>query len=200
MILTIIGVIILILALILLSILFIPFHIYLYLKKQGTDIKGKIKISWWKIGLIQRDIPAEEKSKKKKEEKKKKKKKRKTSLDDFQKIFKEFINAFPHFIPIFQAFFKSITLEKVDVNFNIGFYSPVTTALFSGFFWSISSILNLIPPLNLSITPDFQNSKFDGSLDLAIKLKLYHLFAALIRAITKKPVLKLFWSMRKLNQ
>lgn len=199
MILTIIGVIILILALILLSILFIPFHIYLYLKKQDTHIKGKIKISWWKIGIIQRDIPAEKKSKKKKEEKKKKKKS-KTSLDDFLKILKESSHAFQHFIPIFRAFYKSITLEKVDVNFNLGFYSPVTTALFSGCFWSISSILNLIPALNLSITPDFQNSKFDGSLDLAIKIKIYPIFASLIRAITKKPVLKLFWSMRKLNQ
>jgi predicted Holliday junction resolvase-like endonuclease len=200
LILTIISVIILILALILLSILFIPFHIYLYLQKQDTDIKGKIKISWWKIRIIQRKIPAEEKSKKKKEEKKKKKKKRKTSLDDFLKILNEFIEAFPHFIPIFQSFYKSITLKKVDINFNIGFYSPVTTALFSGCFWSISSILNLIPPLNLSITPDFQNSKLDGSLDLSIKIKLYPIFASLIRALTKKPVLKLFWSMRKLNQ
>lgn len=200
MIYTIIGVIILILALILLLILFIPFHITFYLRKQEENIRGNFKINWLKIRIIQRDIPSEEDKKKKEKKEKKEKKKRKFDLDQFLKVINQLLNALEHIIPIFRAFLKSIHLEKFSLNLNLGFYSPVDTAMFSGIFWSISAILNVIPPINLSVTPDFQKSKFDGSLELMLKLKLYPIVAAVIKALTKKPVWKLLWSLRKLNQ
>ncbi len=197
MIYTIIGVIILILALILLLILFIPFHISFYLKKEDTDIRGNFQVSWLKIRLLKRDIPEEkEKGREKKEEKKKKK----FSVDNFLKIINQLQAALEHLIPVFRAIFKSIDLEKIFLNLNVGFYSPVTTALVSGYFWSISSILNLIPRVYLTMIPDFQKPKFDGSIELNLKIKLYPIVGAAIKAFTKKPVRKLFWSIRELNQ
>ncbi len=202
MIYTIIGVIILILALILLSILFIPFHISFNLKKKEKDIRGNFQVSWLKVRILKRDIPEEkeEKDKDKKEKEEKKKRTEKFSIDKIINIVQKVTAAIEHLIPILRAFLKSIKLVKLSLNLNLGFTSPVDTALISGYFWSISSILNIIPPVNLSITPDFQKSKFDGSFEFELKLTLFRIVAAFIKAFTKKPVRELFWSLRKLNQ
>lgn len=201
MIYTIIGAIIIILALILLAILLVPFYISFYIQKRETIVRGYFKVSWLKIRLIQRNIPSEKKEKKEEKKKKKKeRKKREFDINQTLKVINQFWNALEYLKPILHAFFKSITLEKLSLDLNIGFYSPVDTAMISGYFWSISSFLNLIPQISLYLTPDFQKSKQDGSLDLRIKIKIYPLAVELLRAITKKPVRELFGSLRKLNQ
>lgn len=197
MIYTIIGIIILILVLILLAILIIPFHISFYLQKREEDVRGKFKISWLRIRLIERKIPSEEEEK---EEKKKEKKESKFNLDQFLEVINKFLESLDHLKPIFKAFIKSISIENLSLHLDLGLYSPVSTAMISGYFWSISSILNLIPPVNLSITPDFQKSKLDGSVELNLKIKFFWIVGALIRAFTKRPVRDLFRSVRKLNQ
>jgi hypothetical protein len=167
-------------------------------------VGGYIQVRWLNIGLLKREIPPErkikEKEKKEKKERKEEKKKTKPNLDNIIEVLKNFIKSIEYLIPILCAFLKSIKLQKLSLNLNLGFSSPVNTALFSGYFWSVSSILNLIPPLKLSITPEFQGVKFDGSLEFELKITFYRIFGAIIKAITKKPVLQLFWSMRKLNQ
>ncbi len=205
MIYTIIGVIILILALILLLILFIPFHISFYLNKREKDIRGNIQIKWLKIPIFKRSIPEKKEVKdkeieKKKEKKKEKEKKTKLSIDNVFKVINKFNAAFEHLIPILHAFLKSIKLEKLSLNLNLGFTSPVNTALFSGYFWSVSSIINIIPLVNLSITPDFQKTRYDGSLDFELRFTLYRIVGASLKALTKKPVRELLWCIRKLSQ
>jgi hypothetical protein len=192
----IIGVIILILALILSLILFIPFNISFYLEKRGQNILGYFQVKWLRIRLLRHTIPPEEKEEKKDKEKKE----RKSSLKDVLNVFRKFIAAFEYLTPIFHAFIKSLKLVKLSLNLNIGFTSPVTTALISGYFWSISSILNMIHPINLSITPDFIENKFDATFDFEINLTLYPTVWALLKAITKKPVRELISSVIKLNQ
>ena len=124
------------------------------------NISGNFKIRWLKIRIIQRDIPTE----KKEEEKKEVKKERKFNLEQLLKILNQFIEAFDYITPLIPAFLRSITLKKVSLNLNLGFYSPVDTAMINGYIWSISSILNTIPLISISATPDFQESKLDGSL------------------------------------
>lgn len=196
MILTIISVIILILALILLAILFIPFHISFYMEKKDMDVGGYFQLKWLRIRLLKRTIPEEENEKKEEKEKKE----RKYSLNDVLDVLRKFMAAFDYLTPILRAFIKSLDLEKLFLNLNLGFSSPVTTAEVCGFIWSIIPLLNLKPPINLSVTPDFGKSKFDGTVDFELKLTLYRIVGALLKAITKKPVRELISAVRKLNQ
>jgi len=200
---TIIGVIILILALILLLILVIPFHISFYLNKREKDIRGNIQVRWLKIRLLKRSIPPEKPEKEvkaKKEKKKEEEKKPRLSVENIFKVINKFAAAFEHLVPILYAFLKSIKLEKLSLNLNLGFTSPVNTALFSGYFWSVSSIINIIPPVNLSITPDFQKPRYDGSFDFELRFTLYRIVGAFLKALTKRPVWELIWCVRKLSQ
>lgn len=192
MILTIIGVIILILALILLLILFTPFHIFFHLKKRETDMEGYFQVKWLRIRLFKRSIPEEK-------EEEEEEKKGKTNIGDVLNVLRKFMAAFDYLTPILRAFIKSLEFKKLSLDLKLGFTSPVTTALVSGYFWSMIPILNLKPQINLSLTPDFQENKLDGSVDLEVKLTLYHIVAALLKALTKKPVRELFSAARKLS-
>lgn len=194
MIFTVIGAIILILVLILLAILFIPFHISLYLEKRGKDSGGYFQVKWLRIRLLKRDIPWEE------EKKEEKKKERKLSIDDILDVLQKLRDAFKYITPIFRTFLESMELEKLSLKLNLGFSSPVTTAQVCGYLWSIIPLLNLQPPINLSVTPDFKDKKFDATFDFELKLTLYRIVGAILKAFTKKPVRELFSSVRKLNQ
>jgi hypothetical protein len=163
------------------------------------DINGYFKVSWLKIRLIKRSIPFEEK-KEKKEKKVKEEKERKFNLEKLLKTLNQFLEAFKHLIPLFWAFLRSITLEKFYLDLNLGFYSPVDTAMIYGYFWSFSSILNIIPVVSLSMTPEFQKSKLDGSFELNLKFQLLSITVAVLKALTKKPVRQLLWSLRNLNK
>ncbi len=156
-----------------------------------------MKLSWMKIRLIQRDIPSEEEEEKKEE---KKEKERKFDIKKLIKSIKLFWEALDHLKPIITAFLRSLTLEKFSLNLNLGFGSPVDTAMTSGYFWSLASVANLIPPVSLSLVPDFQKERIDGSVELNIKLKLFWIVVESIKAFTKKPVRELFWSLRDLNK
>ncbi len=157
-------------------------------------ISGYFKIGWLKIRLIKRDIPAEKK------EEEEVKKERKFNLELLLKILNQFIEAFDYLTPLIPAFLRSIKLKNLSLDLNLGFYSPVDTAMINGYIWSISSILNTIPLISISTTPDFQKSKLDGSIELNLKLKLLWIVIAFLKAFTKKPVRDLVRSIRDLSK
>lgn len=192
MILTIIGVIVLIVVLILLLILFIPFHISFYMEKCGSDVRGLFQLRWFNLPLLKREIPSEEEEKEKKE--------RKYTLNEILDVLQKFMDAMDYLFPVLKAFKDSLKIEKISLHLYVGLGSTVTTAQVSGLFWSIVPLLNLQPPLNLSLTPDFKKNRLDGTIDFAIKLTLYRIVSAMIRAFTKKPVRELIGSVRKLNK
>lgn len=190
----IIGAVILILALIILAILLIPFHISLYIQKDDLDVNGYFRVHWLRLRIIQRPIPPEEEEKKKEV-----KKEREITVDKILEIFNQFLNSYQYFIPIIQAFFRSTDIERITLNLSMGFPSPVTTAIISGYFWSVSSVLSVIPHVSLNLTPEFQNTTIlDGSIEANIKLRLFWIVAAAIKAFTKKPVRQFIGSIRKL--
>lgn len=200
MIYTVIGAIILILALILLLILFIPFHISFYLNKNEKDIRGNFKVSWLRIRLFKTNIPPKKKDKQEKPENKEEGQKTKFTIDNIFMLLNKFTAAFDYLLPVLCAFLNSVKLERLSLNLNLGFISPVNTALFSGYFWSVSSVLNIIPTLNLTITPDFQKPRYDGCFNFKLNLTLYRIFWASLKALTKKPVRELLWCIRKFSQ
>jgi len=157
------------------------------------DVRGYFKLTWLRIRIIQRDIPSEEKEEKEKKE-------RKFDLEEMIKIFNQFLEAFDYLKPVLQAFLKSLTLERLSLDLNLGFNSPVSTAMIYGYFCAIKSVLNIVPPAYLSMTPEFQKSKLDGAFELQLKLKLLWIVVEGLKAYTKKPVRELFGSIRSMNR
>ena len=68
----IILVIIILLVILIASIMLIPFHITLNLDNKGLDYNVYFKVTWLRIRILQREIPAKEEEKEEKKEVEKK--------------------------------------------------------------------------------------------------------------------------------
>jgi hypothetical protein len=172
----------------------IPFHITLNINNKGLEANGYFKVNWMKIRIIKRDIPSEKKEKK--EEEVKKKKKSEWNIDRFIRVFNLFLEALPHFEKVLYAFFKSITLERFDLDFIMGLDSPVDTAQLAGFFWSILPMVNLVPKISINMRPIFLKTTFEGNLEVELKIKLLWIVVESLKAFTKKPVRNLISEVR----
>jgi len=189
--------IILAIIIILASIMLIPFHIILNFSNKGLKFQGDFKVTWIGIKILRRKIPSENEKPTEKEEKNEEgTEKAKWDVDRILKVFNLFLDAFPYLKKIFQAFSRSFTLERFHFDLTMGLDSPVDTAQLSGLLWSFSSVVNVIPRVNIQIRPEFIETKLDGHVEVEVKLKLLWIVLELMRAYTKKPVRNLINEVR----
>ena len=193
----IIGTLLLILVLIFLLFLLIPFQISLEFHKLGSNFKGNFTVRWIGIRIFQRKIPEKEKLKDKDE--KEEEKEKKFDLKKLLRILNLFIESWPCIQRLFFAFVRSWSLEKFRANLTLGFENPYDTAIITGYLWSLTYPTNILTHLDASITPEFNDQVLDGDLEININLKLLRIVVEGIRAITKKPVRKLFQEMRSFS-
>ena len=190
---TILAAIIIVIILILTLILVVPFHISIYFQKKSLKINGNVSVSWMKLRIFKRNWPEKKEDEKKEDEKlvdkeEPEKKKTKFNVRKLLKTLNLFLEALPHLERIIYAFFRSTYFEKFSLNLKLGFYSPTDTAKVAGYFWSIGSVVNVIPNVYLTFVPDFQEEIVDGNGEFEFKLRLFYIAAESIRALTKKPV------------
>jgi len=182
--------------LILLSFLFIPLKLSLYLNKQGNETEGKFTLRFLGITLFSRKIP-EDKTYEKEEKEEKAEKKDKFSLERLLKILKLFKESLPYIYGLVTSIYNAVTIEKFSVNMNLGMESPADTALFTGYIWSFTYPLNALTQIDVNINPDFQQRVLDGDFQMDVNLRLIGIVVEAIRAYTKKPVRELIKEVRQ---
>jgi hypothetical protein len=160
------------------------------------DIKGYFKITWIKIKILQREIPSEKTKKEEVEEEFEKKERAEWTLDRIIKVLNLFLESMPYLENIIYAIFRSITLEKFNLDLNLGLDSPVDTAEMAGVFWSLLPTVNLIPKVYISMRPVFMKTTLEGNLDFELKIKLLWIVIESLKAISKKPVRNLINEVR----
>jgi hypothetical protein len=179
----------------------VPFHISLELFRQNKINQGYLKIKWWKIKIIDRELIQP------KEEKKEKKPKRKFDVrklldvlpDMLPKVIPDFIESLPYFMDIMESSLRSISIERITFNLIFGLGEAADTALVGGFLYSIAAILNVIPNTYFSVEPDLKKDRLEGSLNIKVKLRLLRIVATSLNVLTKRPVRSLIWELRKLR-
>jgi hypothetical protein len=176
------------------SLLLVSFHISLQLLKKGSLTQGSFRIRWLGITFIHRKIPQEEKKEKKKAKEKKKDGFNWRNITEIGSLFTESSSSF---VDVFNAFTKSISIKRLSINANIGLGSAAETAIMSGYMYLLTSIASTYPPINISVEPDFQKERLDGSIMIELKIRLLRIAIAFIKAFTKKPVRRLIRRMRE---
>ena len=173
----------------------IPFHIILNFSNHGFKFEGNVRLTWMKIKILSRNIPPEE-EKPTEEKIEEGKEKAEWDINRILKVLNLFLDALPHIERIFNAFLKSFTLERFHFDLTLGLDSPVDTAQIAGLFWSFSSIVNLVPKVNIYMRPDFMETKINGHVEVEAKLKLLWIIIESLRAVTKKSVRNLINEIR----
>ena len=182
----------------------VPFHISLELFRQNNINQGYLRIKWLKIKIIDRELIQPPKK-----EKKKKKPKRKFNVNKLLEVLQDmlpnvipnFIESLPYFIDIMESSLRSISIERIALNFIIGLGNSADTAMVGGFLYSVAAIVNALPNTYFSVEPDLKNEelKLDGSLNIKLKLRLLWIAATSLKVLTKRPVRSLLWELRKLR-
>lgn len=191
-----IAIILIILLILIIGILVIPFQISMQLYREGNINQGYLKVKWFKIRIINRKIGTSSPKKKKKE------KEKKGSKIDFKRIPKIITLAersLPYITNIFKAFIKSTKIKEIYLYSIFGLDDFVETVKISGLIWSVAPLINLLPNTQFSVEPDFHGERLDGSYILKLKMKLYPLVSAFLRALTKKPFRSLLSELRKVR-
>jgi hypothetical protein len=173
----------------------VPFQISIQLSRRGSVNEGHFKLSWLKIRLIHRKFPSEKKEKKPKEEKEQKR----IDFNRIPRIITLSVESLPYIFNIFKAFLKSISVKRISIDSVIGFNSPADTAIISGYLWGLASIINSIPNTCLTVEPDFNEERIDGSFMIELKLILLWITIEGLKALTKKPVRSLLGELRKVR-
>ncbi len=193
------AIIVLIIVLIIIGILVVPFHISMELFRQGNINQGYIRVRWWKIKIIDRELIQPPKKEKKPKRKLDVNKLLKTLQDMLPNIIPNFIESIPYFIDILESVLRSISIERISLISIVGLGNAADTAMFGGFLYSVAAIVNAFPKTYFSVEPDLQNQILEGSLTFNVKLRLLWIVAAFLKALTKRPFRSLLWELRKMR-
>ncbi len=178
--------------------LLIPLHVSLQLLRQGSTTSGNLRISW--LGLtFRRKIPSEKKKKREKEEAEEREEKKRPELSRLPETVSRLLESLPYLPSIFRTFMRSLTIERLSADVELGLGSPVETAMVSGYLWSLASVVNVSPKADFSVRPNFQEERFEGSFVTDLKIRLLWIVVAMLKAVTKRPVRRLFTSMRRIR-
>ncbi|MDP1553501.1 MAG: DUF2953 domain-containing protein [Methanobacteriaceae archaeon] len=184
-----------------LFILLISFNISLKFNKEGGLFKGSLEIRWFKIRIIHKKFPEKEKKTIEKDvDDEKESKTPKTDKFEWEKlksIFPLLKDAGPHIFKLILTILNSISLEKIYAHFILGFNSPADTAQNIGYFWAVSSVINVCPIVNIYAEPTFNQEKIDFKSHILFKIRLFKPFIKLLQLFTKKSVIKLIWEIRR---
>lgn len=195
------AIIILIIILIIIGILVISFHISLELFRQNNINQGYLRVRWWKIKIIDRELIQPPKKEKKPKRKLDVNKLLDVLPDMLPNVISNFVESLPYFMDMIPASLRSISIEKIALNFIFGLGEAADTAMVGGFLYSIAAIVNVLPNTYFSVEPDLKNQelKLEGSLNIKLKLRLLWIVGTSLKLLTKRPVISLLWELRKIR-
>jgi len=164
----------------------IPFTLNIKLENNGFGYLGYYKVKWMKLQLLEKEISSNKEENENKEDTGKK-----WDISKKIKVLKLILETIPYIDKIIFAALKSINLEKLALDINMGLDSPVLTVQFTGIFWAIASIVNINPHVYMCMQPVFIKPTFDAQLKLQMKIQLLYMVIAAVKLLLKKPVRKL---------
>jgi hypothetical protein len=187
-----------------------PFNLALNIGKKGPLVEGSIKLSWLGLTLKKGEISPqsagdllasiwkEEAGKEERavEDREAKLEKRNEidNSEDNQKTgvvrpprIQSLINAAPALANILLDLLKSILFKKISCRLCFGLDDPAQTAIISGYFWSLASVLGLIQS-KIFIEPWFEGERLEGELVAEIEVRLWWAVFAMLRGLREREI------------
>jgi hypothetical protein len=187
-----------------------PFNLALNIGKKGPMVEGSIKLAWLGLTLKKGEISPqsagdllasiwkEEAGKEERavEDREAKLEKRNEidNSEDNQKTgvvrpprIQSLINAAPALANILLDLLKSILFKKISCRLCFGLDDPAQTAIISGYFWSLASVLGLIQS-KIFIEPWFEGERLEGELVAEIEVRLWWAVFAMLRGLREREI------------
>jgi hypothetical protein len=106
-------------------------------------------------------------------------------------------DAAPSLVRIFRSFGRAARLRRLSIDVSFGVGDPAETAILAGYLWSIAWALDLVPRASLSLHPDLERARLDGSISAELGVRLLPIAVDFLVAFTKKPFRRLLREARR---
>ncbi len=179
------AIVLLSLLVLILCVLLIPFQVFLEASMTGTSAKNSIKVRW--LGLtVWRTKPQERRRGSAEAKTTKKKPRREFDARRLLRILRLLRDSGSAFAIIVGSIRRAVTIRRVSADVTFGLGDPAETALLAGYLWSVTWIPNLSPRISLSVRPDLESVRLDGSISAQSSVTLFPLVVGFLRAYSQR--------------
>ncbi len=95
-----------------------------------------------------------------------------------------------------RSFRRAVKIRRLSVDVTFGLGDPADTALAAGYIWSVSWIPNLSPMVSLTVHPDMENLRLEGSIAAHLRVRLFSLVTGFARAYLHRSFRSLIKEVR----
>jgi hypothetical protein len=106
-------------------------------------------------------------------------------------------DAAPSLVRVFKGFRRAVRFRRLSIDVAFGVGDPADTAVLAGYLWSVAWAFDFVPRASLSLRPDLERARLDGSVSAELGVRLLPIAVAFLMAYTKKPFRRLVSEARR---
>ena len=196
MLLELLAIVLLSFAVAVLALLLIPFQFFLEASMTASSSRGNVRIRW--LGLtVWRTKPQPQAGKSEEESQAKEVEAGKEyDISRPLRILALIVDSRSALAIIAGSIRKAVSIRRVSVDVTFGLGDPAETALLAGYIWSVAWIPTLSQKISLSIRPDLETIRLEGSIMAQSSVRLFPLVTGFLRAYTRRSFRRLIKEVR----
>jgi len=191
----ILAIVILVLFALFAAVLLIPFNLTVEASMAERSMTSSIVVRWLGIRLLRRNTPGKvgEEGKQAPEQGRS----RRDLVARGPRLLSLLVDAAPSLVGILRSFGRAVRFRRLSIDVSFGVGDPADTAVLAGYLWSFAWALDFLPRTSLSLRPDMERERLDGSVSAELGVRLLPIAQAFLMAYTKKPFRRLLREVRR---
>jgi hypothetical protein len=106
-------------------------------------------------------------------------------------------DAFPSLVGVLKGLQRAVRFRRLSIDVAFGIGDPAETAVLAGYLWSFAWAFELLPRSSLSLRPDLERARLDGTVSAELRVRMLPIVVAFLAAYTKKPFRRLIGEVRR---
>lgn len=176
------AIVLLVLLALIVAVLLIPFEVEVRASNVGSSQEGSIAIRWLGLTLRRTKLGGRREPRELKAAEEQETEEAGLDIGRLLRILSLVRDSSSSLLSIAKSFRRAFSVRRVSVDVTFGLGDPAETAIAAGYVWSVAWILNLSPGISLSVHPDMEGIRLDGSVFAKLGVRLLPLVAAFVRA------------------
>ncbi len=196
MLLELLAIVLLSFAVVILALLLIPFQFFLEANMTSSSTGGSIRIRWLGVTVWRTkpekgaEVPEEASRAGEPEER------REYDIGRLLRILTLILESRSSLVMLAGSMRKAVRIHRASIEIAFGLGDPAETAVFAGYLWSVAWIPSLSPRISLSIRPDMERIRLEGSIIAQSSVRLFPLVTGFLRAYTRSSFRRLIKEAR----
>jgi Protein of unknown function (DUF2953) len=171
------------------AVLLVPFYVTVEASKAEALTTSRVVLRWLGIA-VWRSKPGKRKERAKK-------KSNRFELSRVPLMLSLLRDAFPSLVGVLKGLQRAVRFRRLSIDVAFGIGDPAETAVLAGYLWSVAWAFERLPHSSLSLRPDLERARLDGTVSAELRVRMLPIVAAFLIAYTKKPFRRFIGEVRR---